>query len=127
MSDDKIKYRPIINTIKVDEKTSVEETFQNLTLRPVIKMQHALLIAIFRNYMDLKKVSFKELLHEKRIEFIQNSFKRDVLFKNELKGIIIGQFTVNEYETYIILSNDLNKRMMNMIKERLINSMEELY
>lgn len=127
MSDDKLKYRPVINTIKVDEKTSVEETFQNLTLRPVIKMQHALLIAIFRNYMDLKKVSFKELLHEKRIEFIQNSFKRDVLFKNELKGIIIGQFTVNEYETYITLSNDLNKRMMNMIKERLINSMEELY
>ena len=127
MSDDRLKYRPIINTIKVDEKTSVEETFQNLTLRPVIKMQHALLIAIFRNYMDLKKVNFKELLHEKRIEFIQNSFKSDVLFKNELKGIIIGQFTVNEYKTYITLSNDLNKRMMSMIKERLINSMEELY
>lgn len=126
MNDDRLKYRPVITTLTVDENTSAEEAFQNLTLRPVIKMQHHLLLAFFKNYMDLKKVRFNDLMHEKRLDFIQQSFRTDVLFKTKLIGIIIGQFTTDEFERYSLLKNELNKRMLGIIKERLINSIDEL-
>jgi len=127
MNDDRLKYRPVITKLTVDENTSTEEAFQNLTLRPVIKMQHHLLIAFFKNYMDLKKVRFNDLMPEKRVDFIQQSFRTDVLFKTKLIGIVIGQFTTDEFERYSLLKNELNKRMLGIIKERLINSIDELY
>lgn len=126
MNDDRLKYRPVITKLTVDENTSAEQAFQNLTLRPVIKMQHRLLLAFFKNYMDLKKVRFNDLMPEKRVDFIQQSFRTDVLFKTKLIGIIIGQFTTDEFERYSLLKNELNKRMLGIIKERLINSIDEL-
>ena len=33
--------------------------------------------------------------------------------------MIIGQFTVDEYKHYITNSSALNKRMMNLVKQRL--------
>ena len=44
---------------------------------------------------------------------------KDIKFRNSLKGIIIGQFTINEYGLYIENSSSLNKRMMSMVIERL--------
>jgi hypothetical protein len=43
-------------------------------------------------------------------------------FRNSLKGIIIGLFTVEEYLVYIKNSSALNKRMMLIVKERLISN-----
>jgi hypothetical protein len=40
--------------------------------------------------------------------------------------MIIGQFTVEEYALYIQNSSAINKRMMTIVKERLINSIQIL-
>jgi hypothetical protein len=45
-------------------------------------------------------------------------------FRNSVKGMIIGQFTVEEYEVYIKNSSALNKRMVNLIKERLVSNIQ---
>jgi hypothetical protein len=45
-------------------------------------------------------------------------------FRNSVKGMIIGQFTIEEYALYIQNSSALNKRMMNIVKERLIDSIQ---
>ena len=45
-------------------------------------------------------------------------------FRNSLKGMIIGQFTVEEYLLYIENSSALNKRMMNIVKQRLLNNIQ---
>jgi len=58
------------------------------------------------------------------LDYIENSINRDQKFRNSLKGIIIGQFTVNEYQEYIKNSSALNKRMMNLVRERLINNIQ---
>jgi len=44
---------------------------------------------------------------------------KDQKFRNSVKGMIIGQFTVEEYQQYYRNSSALNKRMMNMVIERL--------
>ena len=51
------KERPIIKNI-VSDKTLPFETFQNVTLRPIIKMQHDLILALFQSYVQKKKIVF---------------------------------------------------------------------
>lgn len=58
--------------------------------------------------------------------FIENAIQRDIKFRNSLKGIMIGQFTLDEYEIYIQNSSSLNKRMMNIVKERLLGNLQLL-
>ena len=48
-SDNLLNIRPLIPSAKVYESMSADEAFQNSTLRPIIKMQNELLIAVFNN------------------------------------------------------------------------------
>lgn len=118
-STDLLRIRPEVPSARISPVMSANERFQNITLRPVIKLQNELLLAAFQNYISKHKNGFFELQMERRLEFIENAIQKDVKFRNSLKGILIGQFTLEEYETYILDSSALNKRMMNMVIERL--------
>jgi hypothetical protein len=122
--NDLLSIRPQILSAKVHEGTSDEEAFQNKTLRPIIKLQHDLLIAVFKNYIKKHKNVFLTLILEEQLKYISNAIQKDIKFRNALKGMVIGQFTVEEYELYITNSSALNKRLTNIIKERLINSVQ---
>ena len=103
---------------------SNDEAFQNKTLRPIIKMQNDLFVAVFKNYISKRKNVFYELTLQKQMAYIENAIHKDMKFRNSLKGMVIGQFTIEEYELYIINSSALNKRMMNIVKERLLSSIQ---
>lgn len=118
--------RPEIPSAKISDNMSSEERFQNETLRPVAKLQNDLLLAVFRNYIAKHKNRFYELKLEKRFEYIENAVQKDIKFRNSLKGIIIGQFTLEEYDRYIKNSSALNKRMMNLVKERIQSNIQLL-
>lgn len=118
--------RPEIPSAKITDNMGLEERFQNETLRPVVKLQDELLLAVFRNYIYKHKNKFYELKLEKRFEYIENAIQRDIKFRNSLKGIIIGQFTLDEYDRYIKNSSSLNKRMMNIVKERIQSNIQLL-
>jgi hypothetical protein len=45
--------------------------------------------------------------------------QKDIKFRNALKGMISGLFTISEYEIYTNNSSNLNKRIMSMLVERL--------
>jgi len=93
-------------------------------LRPILKMQNDLFIAVFKNYISKRKNVFYELTLQKQMAYIENAIHKDMKFRNSLKGMVIGQFTIEEYELYIINSSALNKRMMNIVKERLLSSIQ---
>lgn len=119
-----IDIRPIIPSAKVYDSMSSDEAFQNKTLRPVIKMQNDLFIVVFKNYIAKRKNVFYDLTLTKQMAYIENAIHKDMKFRNSLKGMVIGQFTVEEYEIYIQNSSALNKRMMNIAKERLLSSIQ---
>ncbi|MUU77135.1 glyoxalase [Winogradskyella endarachnes] len=119
-----LSIRPQILSAKVHDATSAEEAFQNKTLRPIIKLQHDLIIAVFKNYIRKHKNVFYSLSLEDQLKYISNAIQKDIKFRNSLKGMVIGQFTVDEYELYIKNSSALNKRLTNIIKERLIHSIQ---
>lgn len=105
----------------VSEQSSAEERFQNSTMRPILKLQNDLFIEVFKNYISKHKNDFYSYSTEKKLQFIENSIQKDIKFRNSLKGIVIGLFTIDEYSEYIQNSSNLNKRMMNMLIERLKN------
>jgi hypothetical protein len=122
--NDLLRIRPEIKKTIDFPNMSAEERFQNTTLRPVLKLQNPLLIAIFRNHIEKHKGVFYELGVEKRLAYIENAIYKDQKFRNALKGIIIGQFTVEEYEQYTQNSSSLNKRMMQMVMTRLKDQLQ---
>lgn len=125
---DLVRIRPEMSSkIRTPSDTSSDEYFQNTTLRPVIKFQNDLLVAAFRNYAVKHKGHFFEISQEKRMKYIENAIQKDIKFRNSLKGMLIGQFTVEEYERYIQSSSALNKRMMQMVIERLKDQMQLLH
>lgn len=111
--------RPEITSARLHSNMSPDERFQNETLRPIIKFQNDLLLASFQNYIVKTKNTFYELRLEKRMDYIANALQKDIKYRNSVKGIIMGQFTVEEYENYIQNSSALNKRIINMVIKRL--------
>ena len=105
---------------------SADEQFQNGTLRPVVKLQNDLLVEAFRNYITKHKNVFYNLTIERRMDYIANAIQKDIKFRNSLKGMVIGQFTVEEYRIYIQNSSALNKRMMNLVRERIQSNIQLL-
>lgn len=113
------KIRPQISSAKITNNMSDEERFQNETLRPVIKLQNDMFLHIFQNYIIKRKNIFHQLTLEKRMNYISHSIHKDLNLQNILKGIIIGQLTIDEYDLYAKNSSALNKRMMTMLVKRI--------
>jgi hypothetical protein len=116
---DLLKARPFIESALITSNMSDDERFQNQTLRPIIKLQNNLLVAVFKNYVRKYKNVFYDLSVDLKMHYVENAIQKDMKFRNSLKGMLIGQFTVEEYEIYIQNSSALNKRMMNLVIERL--------
>lgn len=100
-------------------QSTAEESFQNEVLRPILKLQNDLFIASFVNYIDENKVDFNSKTIEAKLAVIDNAIQKDIKFRNEMKGIIVGLFTIDEYSIYTKNASNINKRIKNMLLERL--------
>ena len=118
-SEKLLQQRPDIPTSKINDQMGSEEYFQNAVLRPILKLQNDLFISVFKNYIKKHKNVFYDLSLEKKQRYVEHAIQKDIKFRNSLKGMIIGMFTVEEYETYTMNSSALNKRMMNLLIVRL--------
>lgn len=105
-------------------QSSSEEVFQNKTLRPILKFQNDIFIESFINYVNKQKNQFYTLTTDKKLLYIENTIHKDIKFRNALKGMIISLFTTEEFKEYVQNSSSLNKRMMNLLIERLKDNVQ---
>ena len=98
--DNRKELRPVLAKIEATEKCSIEEKFQNTTLRQVIKLQHPLLIALFQDYAITRKTVLNTLTEQRIKRFIESALSKDIAFKNKIIGLILGQFTLEEFMLY---------------------------
>ena len=118
---DKIKAcRPHI-TIKECKNTSDEEQFQNQVLRPILKFQNELLIKLFLSNCKTYKINFTEYNSEEKYEYIDNIFKKDFKIRASFIGTVIALLTLEEFEKYSVNQQLYNKRIIQMLTERLKN------
>ena len=115
--------RPVIKINNNEDLHLAVELFQNETLRPLIKMQHDLLLTLFNNLV--KRLSIKwQVDDSKKIKLVKSQISSNTQFKNQLLGIIIGQFDKSELDKYLLNSKEYNKRTLNIVAERLISTIK---
>jgi len=117
--------RPVIEDL-IKENMSALELFQNQTLRPVIKMQHNLLMASFNTYKLKRKIDFSSITDQKKRSKIKAAFVKDINYKNLTLGFIIGVFTLEEYDYYSLNSSEINKRIIQIVIQRVQDSLAEI-
>ena len=82
------KVRPKLPESLIEGHLKEEELFQNMVLRPVIKMQHDVLILRVKSYFTSKRVMFNVMDKKKRTLAIEQAFLGDNAFKKEIQGMI---------------------------------------
>ena len=108
-------------------ETSKEEQFQNVTIRPILNLQNAILVAQFRSYIEKFKPVFKAYNQTVQMDYIEEVMKKDSRIRNSMIASCVSLFTLEEYDFYKNHKNDLNKRIVHMIIRRLEGQLESLY
>lgn len=115
----KISIRPKIAKAVVNENMMPDEKFQNESLRPILKMQHELLIVLIKEFIILKKNAYYELSNEKKPDYIKNNLLADKRILHELRGLVLGLFTLEEMEYYLNNKSSINKRIQSLLFQRI--------
>ena len=118
MDNKKLSIRPVLNL----ESKSVDEDFQNRTLRPILKLQHRTILQVFTHFAHKHKTDIALLSLEKLERYVQSVTKKNTVLRNQLLGLIIGQFTEDEFESYCANDAEFNKRILTMIGQRITDS-----
>ena len=121
-----MKIRPPIPNVMILDKTKALEKFQNESLRPIIKLLNDLLCVYFQHYAELKKITIIKSTEEDKIKFITTAFLKDHQLKNEIKGFVIGHFSVEEYVFYKNSTKEINKRIFGILKQRILSFYSEI-
>ena len=121
-----LRQRPDLPASKIKDNMSSEEYFQNAVLRPILKFQNDILIEVFKTYISKRKNVYYTLNQNQKLNYVTHSIQKDIKFRNQLKGMIVGLFSLEEYELYSENSSALNKRMMNLMIQRIQNQLQLL-
>lgn len=122
-ADPRLQIRPQINS---QAASNPAEAFLHETLRPVLKLQNELLLAITRHFFNKRKVRYAAMDKAQRKQQIQHSIGKDNRLRGLLFGSIIGQFTVEELAFYLANESETNRRITHLLIERLHTQQEML-
>ena len=120
MSTDRRALRPPVPTQPTDQPA---EAFQNETLRPILKMQHELLLELFRYYLVKRKVDWVNLAHNRRSAKAKELISRDNRLRGLLFGTVIGQFIPGELAFYLEQESECNRRLTGLLTQRILDGM----
>ena len=121
-----IQIRPQLNLPSPSSTTAplpTLESFQNDTLRPILKMQHDLLLLMWQNHLVKQLKNVVPTGTTRQIsEFIAQTVKSDMKLKNKLLGTLIGHFTLTEFAFFADNENELTRRMTDLLVQRLMST-----
>ncbi len=97
------------------------EKFQNTSLRPILKLQHNLLLDVLTNQPNfdaLLAYKNKRSVFQERLRI----FMQQPILKGIFLGMVIGNFTQVEYKTYLRNGKEYNHRIVQMLIQRFVDS-----
>ena len=106
----------------LSKANSEEEIFQNEILRPILKLQHELIITLAQEFLRSRNVTWEKVKEKDPFQWLNINIKRDIPFKNQLIGMVIGQFSKNELDKYLTFQKEMNKRIINIMTERIVSN-----
>ncbi len=116
-----LELRPELYLEKMDTMTEVEN-FQNSTLRPILKMQHNLLLDFLLQQKNIDSIlanrDSKKVFEAQLKSFINQAHLKEIFI-----GMILGLFSREEMKLCFNHSKEINKRIMQMILQRFMDSL----
>ena len=124
-----MRHEPALLALRPDlnldtAQSTPAEAFQNNTLRPLLKMQHDVLLHIFRHYTRKRKNVFLQLAPKARLEYIAHSVRHDAALRHLLAGAVVGHFTAAELAFFLENEADTMKRLADLTIQRLQSNYE---
>jgi hypothetical protein len=122
-SDPRLAIRPQIESLPANNPV---EDFLHQTLRPVLKLQNELFLAITRHFFVKRKIRFAVMDIAQQKQQVQHSIGKDNRLRGLLFGIVVGQFTEEEIGFYLENEAEINRRITQLLVQRLQTQMERL-
>ncbi len=98
--------------------------FQVNTLRPILKMQHDLILKIFKSYLQEVKTDLSHRSEKQQRDFIEQALVKQASLKFTLLGVIVGHFTAEEYAVYQHHQKDILKRLVRFLSKRIFDGLQ---
>jgi hypothetical protein len=114
--------RPLVTTYDSDG-TKPAELFQNEVLRPVIKFQHDLILALVKGNDRFSDIIRKKGTRLEYFQTIQLFISKQPKIKYRLIGTVIGLLTLEELDDYKKDQREYDQRIIRMICQRLVDTL----
>lgn len=119
-----VKIRPEVSYTR--EGMTVEESFQNVTLRPILKLQNDLILSTFKLALHKSHPRFNVFNNVEQKRIIRLLLKMDTTIKSFLINSIVALFTLDEMLFYNDNKTAVNKRITELLIKRLEDQLEQL-
>lgn len=119
-----LSLRPLIPQATIDDITSKNETFQNLTLRPIIKLLNDSILMTTKATLYQFNKNFGNLPFDKKLDGLRTFLEKNQKIRYNLCGMVAGFMTSAELETYFQTSSEYNKRILQMVEQRVVDHIE---
>ena len=112
--------RPIIATETTDAPDTVS-AFLHATLRPVLKLQNDLLLAVVADFVRDHHITLRPTdQHHQLTELLTRNTK----LRYTVLGLITGLFAAEEFAFYRLHRSELNRRLLEMAQHRVLDQAE---
>ena len=113
------KERPNINLTNRREVHLKTELFQNEVLRPILKMQHDIILKTFHNHIEKSSIKWTQLIQIKKLKCVNDQLSKNLQIKHLIIGLIVGHLNDLEINQYLRNTKEYNKRIILMAKQRI--------
>ena len=103
-----------------DNKSEIEE-FQHRVLRPVLKHLNDKLLTLIKADTHFQLLLKKSLPAKEKELQLRNFIKKSNAFKYQSIGMTCALFTTEEFDFYSNHKKDLDKRISQMVEERVVS------
>ncbi len=109
--------RPLVPTETTDAPGTVG-AFLHATLRPVLKLQNDLLLAVVADFVRDHHISLRPTDQQHQLSEL---LSRNTKLRYTVVGLVSGQFTAAEYAFYRPRRAELNRRLLEMAQRRVLD------
>lgn len=118
------KVRPKVTVPNTAEQHLPVELFQNEVLRPILKLQHPILVAFFHQCRTKFTEDWEALKKNKKKAAIDNLMTKQAPLRHAIQGIIIGQMNEEEFSAYLLHQKEYDRRINRMTIQRIQSTLD---
>ena len=100
--------------------------FQHQVLRPVLKLQHPVLLAVVADFAHDYHLPLATAAPTEATRLLTELLTRNVRLRATLTGLAVGLLTAPELAFYRQHRAELNRRLLDLAQQRVLSSLPEL-